>query len=312
MIHGIILIVAACLILAGLLILRRKRMEIRVAPDSMPTGLDSNRVLHTDPREVRLEHSADTLRSVLVTLIDVIRNTDSAAGYSAVALNEARVRISNINVASNLQEADALLAEIDRVISSNSLLRKKLNENQEILREQQGQIESLKTEVRVDALTQLGNRAAFEEQIAHAVERFERYQEHFSLLLFDIDHFKAINDTYGHPAGDRVLKGLALKLKAALRGSDLISRYGGEEFVVILLRCKSDQAMDTAEKVRDAVETLKLTLDKVTVKITVSIGVAEAMPGESKESLIARADAALYQAKQRGRNRVSLAPSVVE
>ncbi|MHC4883560.1 MAG: GGDEF domain-containing protein [Planctomycetota bacterium] len=300
-------VAAAIVIVVGIALFRRKggRPVLHAGtlhPDRVPT------VVRTpDPREKRLEHSAETVRSVLVSLLDILRNADSAAGDSTVALNEARTRINNIKVAGNLQEADALLDELDRMISANSTLRQKLNESQDALREQQGQIATLQTAVRVDALTQVGNRAAFEEQLEQAMERLDRYGETFSLLMLDLDHFKRINDTYGHPAGDRVLKGLAIKLKAALRGSDFISRYGGEEFAAILLRSAGAEALETAEKVRDAVETLKLTLDRVAVRITVSIGVAEAVAGESGEALVARADAALYASKQAGRNCVRLA-----
>jgi diguanylate cyclase len=300
---------AAVVILVGILLFRRRTPRPvltagTLKSDQVPT------VAHTvDPREERLEHSAETVRSVLASLLDILRNTDSAADNSTVVLNEARTRINNIKLAGDLQETDALLDELDRMISANSSLRQRLNESQDALREQEGKIASLQTAVRVDALTQVGNRAAFEEQLGQAMERFSRYKETFALLLFDLDHFKRINDTYGHPAGDRVLKGMALKLKATLRGSDLISRYGGEEFAAILLRSGGQQAMETAEKVRDAIETTKLTLDRETVRVTVSVGVAEVAEGESIESLGGRADAALYQAKQKGRNQVCLAPS---
>jgi diguanylate cyclase (GGDEF)-like protein len=131
--------------------------------------------------------------------------------------------------------------------------------------------------------------------------------EKLSLVVFDLDRFKTINDTHGHDAGDRVLKALAELLRAHAGGDELLARYGGEEFV-LLLDANLDAAAEAAERVRRAVETQELEYDGRRLPVTLSAGVAEYAPGDADgAALFRRADAALYRAKQAGRNRVCAA-----
>ena len=123
-----------------------------------------------------------------------------------------------------------------------------------------------------------------------------------SVAMFDIDHFKRINDTYGHHTGDEVLKRVAAGAAAELRSGDTIGRFGGEEFVIVLPDATADAASKVAERVRHAIGT-----DSGTPGVTVSIGVAEMAPGETCDALLRRADDALYLAKNEGRNRMRLA-----
>jgi len=123
-----------------------------------------------------------------------------------------------------------------------------------------------------------------------------------SVAMFDIDHFKRINDTYGHHTGDEVLKRVAAGAAAELRSGDTIGRFGGEEFVIVLPDAAADAASKVAERVRHAIGT-----DSGTPGVTVSIGVAEMAPGETCDALLRRADDALYGAKNEGRNRMRLA-----
>lgn len=264
-----------------------------------------------DPREERIEESAQALRHILLHLADVIRNTDHAANSSTSTLREIRRSVSHSDLPPSLAEAQALLLqEIDRMLTSHNELKQELAKAQEDLAEQRKQIEALRTAVRIDALTRVGNRAAFDERLQEAIDRLRRYQQTFSLAMIDIDHFKKINDTYGHQAGDRILKGLATKIKASLRASDVVCRYGGEEFGAILLKADLTTARQVAEKLRDSVGSSNFTLDHTTIRITISIGVAEARPEETAESLIQRADRALYKAKERGRDRVEVDEAV--
>jgi diguanylate cyclase (GGDEF)-like protein len=157
---------------------------------------------------------------------------------------------------------------------------------------------------RSDGLTGLANHRTFQEQIRAEVDRSRRHDHHLSLLLMDIDHFKAINDTYGHPVGDSVLAKIARAIEGQIRISDTPARYGGEEFTVILPETGAEGAEVIAERIRVAVESM----DDLPCPVTVSIGVIELdVSKHSVESLIAEADAALYAAKRSGRNRVVLA-----
>lgn len=155
-----------------------------------------------------------------------------------------------------------------------------------------------------DGLTGLYNYRYFWEVLHREVELARRYQHPLSLLFLDIDDFKKVNDTLGHPVGDLVLKALGNYLQAAVRQADLVCRYGGEEFVVLLAETESNQAKISAERLRAGISHIPVDLPERQLYFTVSIGVAELGPGMDGETLVKAADAALYQAKQTGKNRV--------
>jgi len=152
-----------------------------------------------------------------------------------------------------------------------------------------------------DQLTNLFNRHYLLETANHRVAKAMRNNYSISILMMDIDHFKSINDTYGHPAGDAVLKEFAHVLKQESRHEDIISRFGGEEFVVFLDECGAQTAEKIAERIRQRIEGVK----PEGIDVTISIGVAELKNGkEGFTDLIKRADDAMYRAKKQGRNRV--------
>ncbi len=157
----------------------------------------------------------------------------------------------------------------------------------------------LKKLATVDSLTEIYNRYKLDDEINHHIARYERYKEPFSILMFDIDFFKNINDKYGHDVGDRVLKSLSQLVASNIRITDIVGRWGGEEFLVILEKTKKEEAFAIAQKLRRLVEAY---LIDEKYHITISIGVAEYEEGESKETLLKKADEALYKAKENGRN----------
>jgi len=161
---------------------------------------------------------------------------------------------------------------------------------------------------RTDALTGLLNRGTFFETAAEEVVRAERYQRPLSFMSLDLDHFKRINDSYGHPTGDRVLQIFAQSLTACLRQHDQVGRIGGEEFAVLLPELPLEKAAETARRVLTMVRNLALN-DPVgnVIGFTVSIGVAEMLPGLTLDQLMSRVDKALYEAKGDGRNCYRLA-----
>ena len=159
-----------------------------------------------------------------------------------------------------------------------------------------------------DALTGLFNRRAFDDHLARAIAREDRQGGRFALLLLDVDHFKKLNDTYGHPAGDAALAGVARLLDRLLRKGDLAARYGGEEFVAILPGSDEAGALRMAERVRQALEKERLVFSGARLALTASFGAA-VWPADGREpaALLAAADRALYAAKTAGRNRVAAA-----
>ncbi len=155
-----------------------------------------------------------------------------------------------------------------------------------------------------DELTGLKNRRSGLARLELELARAKRAKASFCVALGDIDHFKIINDTYGHEAGDQLLKKIARTLEEALRLEDMAIRWGGEEFLILLSGSTLSQSMEAAERLREAAGRQSLELKNETISATISIGVAEYYPGERLEDLISRSDAAMYKAKTLGRNRV--------
>jgi diguanylate cyclase (GGDEF)-like protein len=165
----------------------------------------------------------------------------------------------------------------------------------------------LARQVRTDSLTDLLNRRAFYEDAARECERCNRYGRPLALLMFDIDHFKAVNDQHGHLVGDRALAHFATVLRELARTSDTVARYGGEEFALLAPETDMESACRLAGRIRNALAGSPLEVDGAVIRMTSSIGIAEMQPDERLESLLARADGALYEAKASGRDRVRLA-----
>lgn len=167
---------------------------------------------------------------------------------------------------------------------------------------------SIKTIAIYDSLTNLYNRRYFEERLTGETQRAFYGGTPISLIMIDIDHFKKINDTFGHTEGDKVLQEIASLLKNSVRKKDTVARYGGEEFVLILPEAGLEEATMIAERIRRLVEQTPLTIGKVQMNITVSLGISNfpTHRAKSKEELVKMADEALYEAKRAGRNRVCI------
>ncbi|MEM9739875.1 MAG: GGDEF domain-containing protein [Pseudomonadota bacterium] len=160
-----------------------------------------------------------------------------------------------------------------------------------------------------DALTGLLNRRFFNHRLGEELRRMERSGETAAIILFDIDHFKSINDEHGHKAGDVVLKTVALAVQSELRGPmDRLARWGGEEFIVLLTGLSLTQAKSVAERLRKRVEETVVYQGQSKIMCTASFGVATLLAGDAQQDTIDSADVALYQAKHLGRNRTVTAP----
>lgn len=190
------------------------------------------------------------------------------------------------------EETRATSERLDRLVAETGRLRERLQRARE-------------RAVR-DPLTGLYNRLAYTERVAQAFAHWRRYGDPLSLVVLDVDHFKALNDRYGHAAGDRALKAISDVLAGTLRESDFLARHGGEEFVALLPKTDRFACANVAEKLRQAVEALQFQYQNQRVSITISCGAAEFRHGDTPESVFERADQALYRAKQTGRNRVEV------
>jgi diguanylate cyclase (GGDEF)-like protein len=154
----------------------------------------------------------------------------------------------------------------------------------------------------LDPLTEISNRRDFTARAMVEWDRFERYQQAFSILLVDIDHFKLLNDTYGHEAGDKVLVEVASSLKTFIRRSDILARWGGEEFIVLLPALTAQEAARVADKIRKFIAQLRIDYKTIPLSLTLTIGVVQIKTNESLEDCIHRADINLYKGKEQGRN----------
>ncbi|WP_130900024.1 GGDEF domain-containing protein [Pseudomonas sp. Sample_11] len=158
-----------------------------------------------------------------------------------------------------------------------------------------------------DSLTGAGNRVAMEQTLQREIDMSRRHAQPLSVLMLDIDHFKRVNDDHGHGAGDEVLRAIAASIKAQLRNVDMVFRYGGEEFLILLSNTGREAAAMVGERLRQATQSGEYFADGQLIEITVSLGCSTLLPGESADSLLRRADSALYVAKREGRNRLAMA-----
>jgi diguanylate cyclase (GGDEF)-like protein len=155
----------------------------------------------------------------------------------------------------------------------------------------------------IDALTGSYNRRFLESRLKEECERQRRFSRPLSLIMIDIDHFKKVNDTYGHQCGDLILQSVAKKATASIRKTDFFARYGGEEFCCLLPETNADAAEIVAEGLRTAIETMESSFDNNSISVTISLGISCFTTDDSPDTLLKRADDALYQAKHSGRNR---------
>lgn len=170
--------------------------------------------------------------------------------------------------------------------------------------------ESLENQAARDPLTDLFNRRHIFAIVEDELQRFRRYGERCSIILIDADHFKRVNDEFGHPAGDLTLRRIADLCQRAVRDSDSVGRFGGEEFIIVLPHTDTTQAAIVAERIRDAMHSEDIVWQNKSIKVTLSLGVAEVGPGtDSFDELLKAADRALYEAKHAGRNHVAVAGS---
>lgn len=225
---------------------------------------------------------------------------------------------SSVRAASEGLNSKSTPADIGRVVEAimgasvqmekrSKELEARLNETKTELNTLQGNLTKARGEARTDGLTGVNNRKAFDELLVEEVARASANDTPLCLIMGDIDHFKAFNDTWGHRTGDQVLRLVASCLKSGAREGDSVARYGGEEFVVIMPGAEGECAEALANSIRQAIqarELVKRSTGETLGRVTMSMGIASFRPGDNSASLIERADGHLYSAKRGGRNRV--------
>jgi diguanylate cyclase len=244
--------------------------------------------------------------SKLNTLVMGEVNEISSDMTEAASLTELRGRVGNRLEAINShlsdfrsREEERLTAQVDRTMS----LRLRVEELEQESRALQHSLQEEQRAAMIDALTGVANRAAYDDRMTHEFARWQRHGGTITLAAWDVDNFKAINDEFGHTAGDKVLRILGQHLARSVRGTDFLARYGGEEFVMIMIGMDSDQALKACNKVRAGIQGIAFHFRERPVTVTASCGITTFRMGDLPETAFERADGALYEAKAGGRNR---------
>jgi len=218
-----------------------------------------------------------------------------------------RILDDNLNKSSFEELRSLLGAAIAELLDSNRNLEAELHTARHELERQRSELAEARREARVDPLTGVANRRGFDERHREAHSLYRRKQEQYAIAVADIDWFKQLNDTYGHTAGDAALKVLARLLVESVRPYDFVARVGGEEFALLMKCASAKEARIIAKRARERIEAASVRCGTEEIQFTISIGVALADAGESRQDVFQRADAALYAAKINGRNRIEFA-----
>jgi diguanylate cyclase len=260
----------------------------------------------------RVSERIDLVSSRMMTeikqVLDTIDNaTGSATSYSA-SLADASERLQDASDGAALHTViERLLAGAKEMEINNKKLEARLSASRQEIEQLQQNLETVRAESLTDPLTSLANRKFFDAELGKAMADAKLSSEPLTLLMCDVDHFKAFNDKFGHLTGDQVLRLVAISVKQNVKGRDIAARYGGEEFAVALPKTTLHAALAIADQIRRAVmtkELMKRSSGERLGRVTISIGVALSSPHDTPQSLIERADRCLYAAKRNGRNQV--------
>jgi diguanylate cyclase (GGDEF)-like protein len=273
----------------------------------------------------------DALNSVQNSLVSSLKSTNSIREKMAQLNQQIELQISMLShetqSATSLEQLQLLVT--DKLNTLSSSLKEKENlerQEREILlvsvKEMDNRLKELEDEARQfkkrlaeqkfrslqDALTELPNRAAFDERFELELKRSRRYKTPLSIVLADVDHFKSINDTYGHSAGDKTLKVIAKALKQSMREADFIARYGGEEFILLFPETPLEQLEAPLNTLREKIKRIPFKFKDTSVVISISFGATQLKATDEGRAAFDRADEALYDAKRQGRDQVVLKP----
>jgi diguanylate cyclase len=235
-------------------------------------------------------------------LQDLADEMSLSVGEHRSKLDQASQLLTSGTDTNDDQLTELVVDVIGNVVRANQNLKTKLDTAEGRLQEQAVEIEAHMSRSLTDALTGLPNRREFNARLEERMGAWNRRRDVFSLLLIDVDHFKKLNDRYGHLTGDQVLATIGRTLRGAIRREDAVARFGGEEFAILLPSTSLEDAIQAAQKVREAVARVSINRGGQQIAVTVSGGLARIESNERVEALIQRADSALYAAKGAGRN----------
>lgn len=258
-------------------------------------------------KERLFSEMAEETRKVMNEVAEIVESLKERSVKQNRNLDDEVKKIENIDAHNTIMEVKQLLiGELQKIKEDNTSLKQQLDKTTKDLEEKKEKIEEFKKIAVIDPLTHIPNRRALDTRLANEISRIKRYKGVLSVVFIDIDHFKNINDSYGHVVGDEVLIAFASLLQNYLRDTDYAGRYGGEEFVIVLPGTDRKGARVVAERIRGEMKE-KVFVDKkksVCLKVTASFGITEYKDGDDGNIILERADSALYKAKETGRDRI--------
>ncbi len=235
-------------------------------------------------------------------LQDLATGVASDVGEHNTRVEQINADLEALKTAPVEQQTAEVSSALQEIIDANAKLQERLSKAEQQIQAQAEEIKAHESEARTDSLTNLANRRAFDDHLAQRFAEWKRKATPFSLMILDVDHFKKFNDTHGHQAGDEVLRGVAKALTATVREMDIPCRYGGEEFSIVLPATVARDACGLAERVRKAIEELRINFEGKTLSVTASVGLAQVNEFDDPARILKRADDALYTSKDEGRN----------
>lgn len=261
-------------------------------PEERPNGFVS-----------KLKNIAETIDEKLLEIVETLDNHQKEIDEKSIVIEVNREKVKG-----NEEVSEALtiiLKELAELKQQNEILKQELERYHLDIEKLKEELHQAKTEANIDFLTTLYNRRRFERALLDMIKDYKERGYPFSIILLDIDDFKTINDKYGHPIGDLVLKEVANVLKNYLRANSVSARIGGEEFAVLLPGVEIEDAVKIAERLRQIIENRHIRTNGSFIRFTASFGVTQVKDGDTLNSIIERADRALYKAKQMGKNKVA-------
>lgn len=283
--------------------IERAKQEVEALLDQMVGKLDeiSRFVVEQGNSHSELRASSETLNTHLVGEMKAMGESVDRAADLVQIRTQVRERLDSIDkYLKEFQQREQSRAVA--VKARNDQMQARMVELEAEAKRLQSQLQDEQRLATMDVLTKVPNRLAYEKRMEEELQRFKRFKQPVCVAVWDVDHFKKVNDTFGHRAGDRVLAAVAESLSSRLRSTDFLARYGGEEFVMLLCGTPIDAALKVMEGMRDSISQLKLHFRGTPLSVTISSGVALLSANDSAASVFERADQALYKAKQAGRN----------